>query len=407
MTVLSDPKFHHIIEWLPSGKSFVIHKPKVFATEILPHRFKSAKYSSFTRKLHRWGFVRHFRGGESGAFFHVEFQKGRLDLAEAMTCCQQQKEAASKKARKAKLHSSKTQASKNIKSLSPSTRNRKAGNASFRNVISGSATQRSPQAQAQSRNDGVIRTPSMRLPHAFNNSTTVPSEFSPLLNSFSGLPMPKVGTNMGGTDNFMQQYAALGVEQQHKFLSQQLDPSSTAAMTDLQKQIMKARLDAAIKEELNRIEYARLTKERLETANAVHRYNAILQQQQRQQQQRQNLLGLQLGGSLGSVQSSLFGGVHSPTSTAASSLLGVGGNAGRSMLSPELSQLSRAELEQYAFAMSTAQARGNMNNMLLDGTMDGIMHQQQQQQQPQQQLRTSNLSYNMNSSIRDARSNAF
>jgi HSF-type DNA-binding len=94
MKVLSTKEFSHIIGWLPSGKSFVIHKPKVFTIQILPGHFKSAKYSSFTRKLHRWGFMRHYRGEEAGAFFHDDFQCGRLDLVEKMTCCKPGKPAA-------------------------------------------------------------------------------------------------------------------------------------------------------------------------------------------------------------------------------------------------------------------------------------------------------------------------
>lgn len=54
--------------------------------DILPKYFKSAKYSSFTRKLHRWNFQRHYRGEEAGAFYHPEFLKDRLDLVEQMTC---------------------------------------------------------------------------------------------------------------------------------------------------------------------------------------------------------------------------------------------------------------------------------------------------------------------------------
>lgn len=54
--------------------------------DILPDHFKSAKFSSFTRKLHRWGFMRHYRGEDSGAFYHDDFQKDRLDLVEQMTC---------------------------------------------------------------------------------------------------------------------------------------------------------------------------------------------------------------------------------------------------------------------------------------------------------------------------------
>lgn len=86
MKVLSDKAFADIITWTPSGKSFVIIKPKAFVSDILPDHFKSAKYSSFTRKLHRWGFMRHYRGEESGAFYHKDFQKDRLDLVESMSC---------------------------------------------------------------------------------------------------------------------------------------------------------------------------------------------------------------------------------------------------------------------------------------------------------------------------------
>mmetsp|Transcript_19140 Transcript_19140/g.32774 ORF Transcript_19140/g.32774 Transcript_19140/m.32774 type:complete len:396 (-) Transcript_19140:229-1416(-) len=86
MKVLCQKEFNDIIAWLPDGKSFTILRPKAFVNEILPQFFKSAKYSSFTRKLHRWGFQRHLRGEEAGAFFHKLFQRGRLDLVEKMTC---------------------------------------------------------------------------------------------------------------------------------------------------------------------------------------------------------------------------------------------------------------------------------------------------------------------------------
>lgn len=86
MKVLSDKQFAHIITWMPSGKSFNILKPKAFVADILPQNFKTAKYSSFTRKLHRWGFMRHYRGEEAGAFYHKDFQRGRLDLVDEMTC---------------------------------------------------------------------------------------------------------------------------------------------------------------------------------------------------------------------------------------------------------------------------------------------------------------------------------
>lgn len=86
MKVLSTRRFSDIISWTPDGTAFAIHRPKAFASEILPTYFKEAKYSSFTRKLHRWGFQRHLRGSDSGSFYHKNFQRGRLDLLDLMTC---------------------------------------------------------------------------------------------------------------------------------------------------------------------------------------------------------------------------------------------------------------------------------------------------------------------------------
>jgi hypothetical protein len=86
MEVLSRKEYADIIAWTPSGKAFNVINPKEFTAGILPTHFKSAKYSSFTRKLHRWGFIRHYRGEEAGAFHHKYFQKDRLELVEKMTC---------------------------------------------------------------------------------------------------------------------------------------------------------------------------------------------------------------------------------------------------------------------------------------------------------------------------------
>merc|ERR1711862_965616 len=47
--------------------------------------FQPGKYTSFVRKLHRWDFLRFHRGKEAGAFYHKDFQKGRLDLLHNVT----------------------------------------------------------------------------------------------------------------------------------------------------------------------------------------------------------------------------------------------------------------------------------------------------------------------------------
>lgn len=50
------------VAWLPEGKSFVIRNPDEFARQIVPQYFKATKFSSFTRKLYRWGFRQINRG---------------------------------------------------------------------------------------------------------------------------------------------------------------------------------------------------------------------------------------------------------------------------------------------------------------------------------------------------------
>lgn len=52
----------YCIAWLPDGKSFVIRNPDQFTKTVLPNFFKATKFSSFTRKLYRWGFRQVNRG---------------------------------------------------------------------------------------------------------------------------------------------------------------------------------------------------------------------------------------------------------------------------------------------------------------------------------------------------------
>ena len=86
MNIIADKRFSDVIGWLPHGKGFVIYKKKKFAVEVLPAFFKKSKFTSFTRKLNRWGFVRVTRGPETGAYYHDLFRKGDLRLCMQMTC---------------------------------------------------------------------------------------------------------------------------------------------------------------------------------------------------------------------------------------------------------------------------------------------------------------------------------
>lgn len=87
MEILENEENTDIISWLPHGRGFVIFRKKAFEQKILPKYFhKSSKYSSFTRKLNRWGFVRVTRGPEIGAYYHRNFQRGGHRLVQQMSC---------------------------------------------------------------------------------------------------------------------------------------------------------------------------------------------------------------------------------------------------------------------------------------------------------------------------------
>lgn len=60
------------IDWLPDGDGFVVTLKNSFSSDILPLYFGQAKYTSFTRRLKRWGFT---RVSNSGAYYHEKFRR--------------------------------------------------------------------------------------------------------------------------------------------------------------------------------------------------------------------------------------------------------------------------------------------------------------------------------------------
>ena len=75
------------VAWLPDGKSFVIRNPDEFTRKVLPKFFKATKFSSFTRKLYRWGFRQVNRGigpDDPIIFGNEYFQRDKLDLMTKM-----------------------------------------------------------------------------------------------------------------------------------------------------------------------------------------------------------------------------------------------------------------------------------------------------------------------------------
>jgi hypothetical protein len=95
MEILDNDENTEIITWLPHGRGFVILRKKAFEQSILPKYFhKQSKYSSFTRKLNRWGFVRVTRGAEAGAYYHQFFRRDGHALVMQMSCSSNAKGAA-------------------------------------------------------------------------------------------------------------------------------------------------------------------------------------------------------------------------------------------------------------------------------------------------------------------------
>jgi hypothetical protein len=56
--------FDHIVSWQPHGRSFKIHQPLRFATEVMPLWFQQTKFASFRRQLNLYGFSRLTRGAD-------------------------------------------------------------------------------------------------------------------------------------------------------------------------------------------------------------------------------------------------------------------------------------------------------------------------------------------------------
>lgn len=87
MAILNDDDHAGIVAWLSHGRGFLIFKKKQFETDVMPKFFsKHSKFTSFTRKLNRWGFVRVTRGPEMGAYYNKLFQRDDPTCCLKMTC---------------------------------------------------------------------------------------------------------------------------------------------------------------------------------------------------------------------------------------------------------------------------------------------------------------------------------
>ena len=84
--ILETPEHSDILKWLPGGKAFIVVDKKRFATKQLPAYLKQTQYTSFTRKLCRWKFIRVSRGPFMGAYHHKLFRRDHPALCKLMSC---------------------------------------------------------------------------------------------------------------------------------------------------------------------------------------------------------------------------------------------------------------------------------------------------------------------------------
>lgn len=85
METINEHYDESVIAWLPDGKSFVVVDPDLFVENVLSQTFKGGKYSSFVRKLNRWGFSRLISGTGMDCFHNALFQRDRSELCALIT----------------------------------------------------------------------------------------------------------------------------------------------------------------------------------------------------------------------------------------------------------------------------------------------------------------------------------
>ncbi|KAL3794741.1 hypothetical protein HJC23_012751 [Cyclotella cryptica] len=96
MQILSVPECQSAIQWMPAGDAFCVMNAKELVEKVLPKYFKETKYTSFTRKLNRWGFkncspLSSSKGQLEAIYCHELFLRDRPELCEYMKAGQGRK----------------------------------------------------------------------------------------------------------------------------------------------------------------------------------------------------------------------------------------------------------------------------------------------------------------------------
>ena len=98
MDILSNEDCFASIHWCPDGKVFEISSQDKLVADVLPLYFKSSNYSSFIRKLYRWGFQK--SDNKAASFYSKRFLRDRRDKISEMCFHYSEKELRIKRAKK-------------------------------------------------------------------------------------------------------------------------------------------------------------------------------------------------------------------------------------------------------------------------------------------------------------------
>ena len=66
LKIVHDEGHDDMISWLPHGRAFGFHKPRLFEHEIMKRFFKQSQIASFRRQLNLYGFIRLSSGSDKG-----------------------------------------------------------------------------------------------------------------------------------------------------------------------------------------------------------------------------------------------------------------------------------------------------------------------------------------------------
>jgi len=83
--IMSNPNYHHIIRWMPHGRSWKILNSNLLASVVCTENFNHSSHDSFNRSVNGWGFKRLMSPGpDHKSYYHELFLRGRPELTLAM-----------------------------------------------------------------------------------------------------------------------------------------------------------------------------------------------------------------------------------------------------------------------------------------------------------------------------------